>query len=150
MNAKPRGRQSNMLNEILIFSLVAGIISFIATMIFFLVFGGGFSGEDLVTARTLALTVSVIFELFQVFVSRAPDDKSIWVTNPFNNLYLIGAVALAFILHLFIVYIEPLANIFELAPITFIQWILIFGVVIIATAMLDVIKLAQTKVMNRS
>ncbi|MHA1994880.1 MAG: cation-translocating P-type ATPase [Candidatus Hodarchaeales archaeon] len=150
MSAKPRGRQSNMLNEILIFSLVAGIISFVATMIFFLRFGGGFTGENLVTARTLALTVSVVFELFQVFVSRAPDNQSVWVTNPFNNLYLIGAVALAFILHLFIVYIEPLANIFELAPITFIQWILIFGVVIIATAMLDVIKLAQTKFINRS
>jgi Ca2+-transporting ATPase len=150
MNSKPRGKQSNMLNEILIFSLVAGIISFLATMIFFIAFGGGFSGEELVTARTLALTVSVVFELFQVFVSRAPDNQSVWVTNPFNNLYLIGAVGLAFILHLFIVYIEPLANIFELAPIDFFQWILIFGVVIIATVLLDAIKLFQARVQARN
>ena len=33
---------------------------------------------------------------------------------------------MAFVLHLFIVYVEPLANIFELSPITFDQWILIF------------------------
>ncbi|MHA1978158.1 MAG: cation-translocating P-type ATPase [Candidatus Hodarchaeales archaeon] len=150
MKAKPRGRQSNMLNEILIFSLVAGIISFVATMIFFLASGKGFTGEDLKLARTLALTVSVVFELFQVFVSRAPDDQSVWVTNPLNNIYLIGAVGLAFVLHLCIVYIEPLANIFELTPLTFFQWVLIFGVVIFATALLDVIKLVLTKFVTRS
>ncbi|MCK4848292.1 MAG: cation-transporting P-type ATPase, partial [Candidatus Heimdallarchaeota archaeon] len=149
MKNKPRGKKSNMLNEILVFSLVAGIISFIATMIFFLSFGGGFTGENLKIARTLALTVSVIFELFQVFVSKAPDDKSVWVSNPFNNLYLIGAVFMAFILHLFIVYVEPLANIFELTPITFEQWVLIFIVVIVGIIILDGVKLLQSKIVNR-
>jgi Ca2+-transporting ATPase len=150
MKKKPRGKQGNMLNEILVFSLAAGIISFLATMIFFLTFGGDFTGQNLDTARTLALTVSVIFELFQVFVSKAPDDKSVWVSNPFNNLYLIGAVAMAFILHLFIVYVEPLANIFELTPITFDQWILIFVIVIIGIIILDVIKVLQSKLINRT
>jgi Ca2+-transporting ATPase len=150
MKMKPRGRQSNMLNEILIFSLAAGIISFIATMIFFLATGQDFTGQNLVTARTLALTVSVVFELFQVFVSRAPDNQSVWVTNPFDNLYLIGAVALAFFLHLCIVYIEPVANIFELTPISLVQWVLIFIVVLIATILLDGIKLIQSRVQNRT
>jgi Ca2+-transporting ATPase len=148
MKRKPRGKQSNMLNEILIFSLAAGIISFLATMIFFMAFGGDFAGENLKIARTLALTVSVIFELFQVFVSKA-DDKSVWTSNPFNNLYLIGAVATAFILHLFIVYVEPLANIFELSPITFGQWVLIFVVVIIGIIILDAIKVVQSKIITR-
>lgn len=148
MKRKPRGKQSNMLNEILVFSLAAGIISFLATMIFFMSFGGDFTGENLKIARTLALTVSVIFELFQVFVSKA-DDKSVWTSNPFNNLYLIGAVAMAFILHLFIVYVEPLANIFELSPITFGQWILIFVVVIIGIIILDAVKVLQSKIIAR-
>jgi magnesium-transporting ATPase (P-type) len=90
----------------------------------------------------------VIFELFQVFVSKA-DDKSVWTSNPFNNLYLIGAVAMAFILHLFIVYVEPLANIFELSPITFDQWILIFVVVIIGIIILDAIKVLQSKIITK-
>ena len=149
MKNKPRGKKSNLLNEILVFSLVAGIISFIATMIFFTSFGGGFTGENLKIARTLALTVSVIFELFQVFVSKAPDDKSVWVSNPFNNIYLIGAVLMAFILHLFIVYVKPLANIFELTPITFDQWVLIFTVVIVGIIILDGVKLLQSKIINR-
>ncbi len=148
MKKKPRGKQSNMFNEILIFSLVAGIISFFGTMIFFLSFGGDFNGENLKIARTLALTVSVIFELFQVFVSKAPDDKSVWRSNPFNNLYLIGAVIMAFILHLFIVYVETLANIFELSPITFNQWVLIFIVVIIGIIILDAVKILQSKITN--
>ncbi|MHA1444274.1 MAG: cation transporting ATPase C-terminal domain-containing protein [Candidatus Hodarchaeales archaeon] len=150
MKNKPRGKKSNMFNEILVFSLVAGIISFIATMIFFTSFGGGFTGENLKIARTLALTVSVIFELFQVFVSKAPDDKSVWASNPFNNLYLIGAVVMAFVLHLFIVYVEPLANIFELTPITFDQWVLIFIVVIVGIIILDAVKLLQAKIINRA
>ena len=118
-------------------------------MIFFTSFGGGFTGENLKIARTLALTVSVIFELFQVFVSKAPDDKSVWVSNPFNNIYLIGAVLMAFILHLFIVYVKPLANIFELTPITFDQWVLIFTVVIVGIIILDGVKLLQSKIINR-
>ena len=155
MNNKPRGKKSNMLHEILIFALIAGVISFLATMFFFGVAGGGFTqetfkAENITVARTLALTVSVVFELFQVFVSRAPDDRSVWLTNPFSNLYLIAAVGSAFILHLFIVYVEPLAAIFELTAITFPQWILIFLVVIIATIILDFTKLAQTKIMGNS
>ncbi|MHA1941175.1 MAG: cation-translocating P-type ATPase [Candidatus Hodarchaeales archaeon] len=149
MKSKPRGRKSNMLNEILYFSLAAGIISFLATMLFFLAVGGDFTGQELVTARTLALTVSVVFELFQVFVSRAPDNQSMWKTNPFTNLYLIAAVATAFILHLFIVYVEPLAAIFELTPISFIQWIYIFGVVLIGTIILDLIKLTQSRILSQ-
>ena len=86
------------------------------------------------------------------FLRRNGEPKIIYVLKiiGLTILGLIGAVALAFILHLFIVYIEPLANIFELAPMDFFQWILVFGVVIIATVMLDVIKLLQTRVMNRS
>ncbi|MHA1215330.1 MAG: calcium-translocating P-type ATPase, SERCA-type [Candidatus Hodarchaeales archaeon] len=144
MKHKPRGRKGNLLNEILIFSLAAGIISFLATMIFFL----HFVGTDLKTARTLALTVSVVFELFQVFVSRAPDDSSVWLTNPFSNLYLVGAVISAFVLHLFIVYIKPLAEIFELIPISFEQWIMIFLIVIVGAIILDLVKLAQSKIMT--
>ncbi len=119
-------------------------------MLFFLAVGGDFTGQDLVIARTLALTVSVVFELFQVFISRAPDNQSMWKTNPFTNLYLIAAVVTAFILHLFIVYVEPLAAIFELTPISFIQWIYIFGVVIIGAIILDLFKLAQTRILAKN
>jgi len=150
MIEKPRGRKSNLLREILIFSLIAGIISFLATMIFFAVFVGDFSEANLKVARTLALTVSVIFELFQVFVSRTPENKSVWITNPFTNLYLVIAVGTAFILHLFIVYVKPIANIFGLVPITVGQWIAMFLVVIIGIIILDMVKIGQNKILNKN
>ena len=119
-------------------------------MIFFAVFVGDFSEANLKVARTLALTVSVIFELFQVFVSRTPENKSVWITNPFTNLYLVIAVGTAFILHLFIVYVKPIANIFGLVPITVGQWIAMFLVVIIGIIILDMVKIGQNKILNKN
>ncbi|MFX1282908.1 MAG: cation-translocating P-type ATPase [Promethearchaeota archaeon] len=152
MNQKPRGRKSNMFGEILIFSLAAGIISFLATMLFFLQFDPAAleNPETLALARTLALTVSVVFELFQVFVSRTPEGKSIFLTNAFNNLYLLAAVSSAFILHLFILYVRPLAQIFGFVALSLGHWVTIFIVVIIGIVILDLIKLAQSKVADRS
>jgi Ca2+-transporting ATPase len=152
MKRKPRGRRSNMLGEILIFSLVAGIISFLATMFLFLQFDPSAleNPETLALARTLALTVSVVFELFQVFVSRAPDGKSVFLTNPINNIYLLAAVFSAFILHLFIVYVEPLAQIFGFVALSLGNWVMIFGIVIIGFVILDLVKLTQSKVADRT
>jgi Ca2+-transporting ATPase len=152
MARKPRGRESNMLGEILVFSLVAGIISFFATMLLFLQFDpAAFENpETLSLARTLALTVSVVFELFQVFVSRAPDGKSVFQTNPINNFYLLAAVFSAFILHLFIIYVEPLALIFGFVALSLSNWITIFIIVITGFIILDIVKLAQSKLADHS
>ncbi|MHA2248062.1 MAG: cation-translocating P-type ATPase [Candidatus Hodarchaeales archaeon] len=164
MTRRPRGRESGMMNEILVFSLVAGIISFLATMVLFYIEFIPALGLDIITnpslvpeyesylsiARTVALTVSVVFELFQVFVSRAPDGKSVFKTNAFNNIYLLAAVLSAFVLHLFIVYVEPLAQIFGFVALTIEQWLLIFVIVLVGTVLLDIVKIAQSKVVNRS
>ncbi|MFX0050537.1 MAG: cation-translocating P-type ATPase [Candidatus Hermodarchaeota archaeon] len=163
MKRKPRGRKSRMFNEILIFSLVAGIISFLATMLLFYIEFSPALGLDIITnpglvpdyenylalARTMALTVSVVFELFQVFISRAPDGKSALFTNAFNNIYLLIAVGSAFILHLFIVYVEPLSIIFGFVPLDLIHWIRIVIVVVMGIIILDLVKLTQSKISLR-
>ncbi|MFW9991825.1 MAG: cation-translocating P-type ATPase [Candidatus Odinarchaeota archaeon] len=141
MTRKPRGRKGGMMKEILVFALVAGIISFIATMIFFL----QYVETDLETARTLALTVSVIFECVIVFVTRTTEGKSVFRTNPINNKLLIIAVGSAFTLHLCIVYIPPLAAIFSLVPITLDQWASMFVVCAIGLVILDIVQLLQAK-----
>lgn len=148
MKRKPRGKQSGMLKDILLFSLIAGIISFTATMIVFTITyvpGVSDATADLEKARTLALTVSVLFELFQVFVSRAPDGRSFLQTNPINNIYLLFAVGSAFILHLFIIYVEPLAQIFGMTIITLPEWGLMLIIVIVGVILLDFFKLLQVK-----
>ena len=65
-------------------------------------------------------------------------------------VYLIAAVVSAFVLHLFIVYVQPLAVIFGLVRIGFEQWVLIFLIVIIGTILLDLTKIAQSKFLERS
>jgi magnesium-transporting ATPase (P-type) len=160
MKREPRGRKSGMMSEILIFSLIAGIISFAATMIFFLQFDpvaliAAAAGDPvyepvLKTARTLALTVSVLFELFQVFVSKAPDDKSIFMSNPFNNIYLLIAVGLAFFLHLFIVYYPPIAAIFGFVSLTLLDWAAMLIIVLAGVIILDLTKQIQSRIAKRS
>jgi Ca2+-transporting ATPase len=147
MKRKPRGKKSGMLNEILIFSLAAGIISFTATMIFFLQSN---PLDQLDYARTLALTVSVLFELFQVFVSKAPDDRSMFLTNPFNNHYLLIAVGTAFVLHLFIIYVAPIAAIFGFVPLSRNDWISMLIVVVVGIIILDLVKQFQSRIAKRS
>jgi Ca2+-transporting ATPase len=145
MTKNPRGRESGLMKEIMIFALAAGIISFVATMFFFLRFIGTGTESELRLARTLALTVSVIFECVLVFVTRTAIDKSVFQTNPINNKFLLIAVGLAFGLHLCIVYIPPLAAIFSLEPISLALWVEMGIVCIIGLIILDVFQLLQAR-----
>ncbi|MHA1793683.1 MAG: cation-translocating P-type ATPase [Promethearchaeota archaeon] len=144
MKAKPRGRKGSMMSEILIFSIIAGIISYLATMSLFLMYY-----DDLSKARTLALTVSVIFELFQVFVSRTPDGISVFRYNPLKNKFLLGSVISAFLLQLVIIYTPAAAAIFHFAPLSLSEWLIMFGIVIAGITLLDITRLIQHKISKR-
>ncbi|MHA1892433.1 MAG: cation transporting ATPase C-terminal domain-containing protein, partial [Promethearchaeota archaeon] len=144
MKAKPRGRKGSMMSEILIFSIIAGIISYFATMTLFLT-----NYNDLAKARTLALTVSVIFELFQVFVSRTPDGISVFRYNPLKNKFLLGSVISAFLLQLVIIYTPAAAAIFHFAPLSLSEWLIMFGIVIAGITLLDITRLIQHKISKR-
>ena len=153
MKKKPLGRNKHFINEILMFSIIAGIISFAATMYFFTSFdlniGGANYEENLVTARTMALTVSVLFELFQVFLSKSSDDKPFIFSNMFDNVYLWGAVIFAFVAHLAIIYIEPLAEIFKLTALSLTQWLDMLIFVIVGIIILDFVKIGISKIFSK-
>jgi hypothetical protein len=56
----------------------------------------------------------------------------------------------AFVLHLFIVYVEPLAQIFGFVALSLGNWVGIFVIVIIGFVILDLVKLAQSKAVDSS
>lgn len=146
MDKKPRGRGGQMLNHILVFAAIAGVISFMATMIVF----HEYFGTDLETARTMALTVSVLFELFQVFISKSEDGKSVLKSDIFNNVFLLIAVGTAFVLHLAIIYVGFLASAFHLVPLDWGQWAFMLIIVIPGIALLDIAKLWHWKHSQRN
>ncbi|MFX0103542.1 MAG: cation transporting ATPase C-terminal domain-containing protein, partial [Candidatus Hodarchaeota archaeon] len=89
------------------------------------------------------LTVSVLFELFQVFVTRTPAGKSMFKHNPVNNPFLLLAVGIAFGGQLLIMYVPAAANVFELTPLSLLDWLKMLGIVIVGIIILDIAKLLQ-------
>ncbi len=157
MKRKPRGKGASMLHEILLFAIAGGVIAFIATILLFAMnypqtLTPGTEAFELTLnhARTVALTTSVFFELAVVFVTRAPDGKSVWRHNPINNKFLLLAVGLAFGLQIFIIYETDAARVFELVALNWVDWAWIAVSVLIGMVLLDIVRLVQAKLALKS
>lgn len=112
MRRKPRKPEETILEGILSFILIAGLISFIVTFFVFLLY----YEKDLERARTMALSISVFCELFLVFTCRS-DNRNIWEIGLFGNKLLVYSVAGAFALQLIAIY-TPLAGVFGFVPLS--------------------------------
>jgi len=113
MKRKPKNPEETILHGILSFIVFAGLISFIAAFAVFLLF----YQQDLVKARTMALTTAVFGELFLVFTCRS-EKKNIWEIGAFSNKFVVYAVLSAFLLQLIAIY-TPLAAVFGFKALSF-------------------------------
>merc|ERR1712224_612567 len=76
-------------------------------------------------SSTLSLSVLVTIEMFNA-LNALSEDCSLLVVHPFVNPYLLLAMALSFILHFVILYVPFLASIFQIVPLTYNDWIVVF------------------------
>jgi len=106
MKRKPKNPEETILHGIWSFIVFAGLISFVVAFGMFALF----YQQDLVKARTMALTTTVFYELFLVFACRS-EEKNIWEIGIFSNKMIIYSVLGAFMLQLIAIY-TPLAAIF--------------------------------------
>ncbi|AZB44838.1 calcium-translocating P-type ATPase, SERCA-type [Bacillus sp. FJAT-42376] len=90
--------------------------------------------ENLAYAQTVAFSTLVMAQLIHVFDCRS--EKSIFDRNPFENLYLLGAVASSILLMLVVIYYPPLQPIFKTVPVVPRDWILIMGMASLPTFLL--------------
>jgi Ca2+-transporting ATPase len=90
--------------------------------------------DDLAYAQTIAFATLVMAQLIHVFDCRS--EKSIFERNPFENLYLIGAVISSVLLLLVVIYYPPLQPIFHTIPILLRDWLLILGLSAVPTFLL--------------
>ncbi|WP_226665778.1 calcium-translocating P-type ATPase, SERCA-type [Metabacillus litoralis] len=90
--------------------------------------------DDLAYAQTIAFATLVMAQLIHVFDCRS--EKSIFERNPFENMYLIGAVISSILLMLIVIYYPPLQPIFHTVPILLRDWLLILGMSAIPTFLL--------------
>lgn len=96
---KNKPRKDGLLKGIWQWILVAGVLMVIASL---WVFNYGIVNYNLETARTMAITTAIFFELFFAFSCKS--DSSLFKTGILNNKYLIYAVLISAGLHLVAVY----------------------------------------------
>jgi len=106
MKHKPRGRDENIFSGglkemIIIRGLAVGGLTFY-------VFNTALErGQPLAYAQTLAFTTLICAQLWHIFDARS--SRTLFTKNPFDNRYLLGAVALSAVLSLLAIY-TPVGN----------------------------------------
>merc|ERR1712032_582320 len=76
-------------------------------------------------ASTMSLSVLVTIEMFNA-LNALSEDCSLLVVHPFVNPYLLIAMAASFLLHFAILYVPFLASIFQIVPLSWNDWIVVF------------------------
>ena len=100
------------------------------------------SGLELIEARSVTMTLAIMFELFMVISMRS--SKPIWQVGLFSNKYMIGAIAVPFALQ-FVLLFTPLGKLFHLTAISQQQWLTVFGLSAAGFAFFELLKLLPTK-----
>jgi Ca2+ transporting ATPase len=71
--------------------------------------------------RTLAMSVLVVVEMFNAF-NNISENSSLLAIPPWDNAWLVGAVATSIALHLLIMYARPLAALFGITGLGAAEW----------------------------
>src|SRR5699024_12033976 len=123
MKQKPRNPREGVFARGLGFKIITrGLMIGIVSLIAFIVVYNN-QPENLDHARTVAFSTLVLAQLIHVFDCRS--DKGIFSRNPFNNLYLVGAVISSLLLLLIVLYVENLQVIFQTTALYVHDWLLI-------------------------
>lgn len=96
--------------------------------------------KDIVYAQTMALTVLVIMQIYNIFNIKS-DNKSVFKTPIFNNIYLLLGVVFSVIIFIFAIYNPFLQSILQLKPIAFGDWLYILGIGLILILVEEIRKL---------
>ena len=78
-------------------------------------------GHTLAEARTVAVNVFVMVEIFYLFNCRSLT-SGFWKLGLFSNLWVWGGIAAMLVLQLLLTYWPPLSSLFQTAPIGWREW----------------------------
>ncbi|UCH87902.1 MAG: HAD-IC family P-type ATPase [Thermoplasmata archaeon] len=141
MDDPPRSKKERILSTDLLLSIfILGLVMACGTLFLFNWSMNYVEHEDqLKYARTMAFTVFVIFQLFNVLNCKSQTD-SIFSSEIFKNKFLIGAIIGCFFLQLMLLYVPPLQMLFHTIPLSWMDWILIICIALSILIVEEVIK----------
>ncbi len=122
-----------LMNGIKKFIFLGGLITTIIGLVFFLN-----NITDIDRARTMAVTSSIVFQMFLVFNSKS--EKSVF-TSPRNN-YLFAAVGFSLLIHVLAVY-SPLHLVFKFTPLAFFDWVYIVSLAFFGFFIMEGVKMMR-------
>ncbi|WP_066150378.1 calcium-translocating P-type ATPase, SERCA-type [Halalkalibacter krulwichiae] len=99
--------------------------------------------DDLTRAQTVAFVTLVMAQLIHVFDCRS--EYSVYHRNPFENKYLVGAVALSTLLMIAVIYYPPLQTVFHTVALNGREWLLVLAMASIPTVVLGGFQLLKRK-----
>jgi len=97
------------------------------------------AGADLAGARTVAVNLFVMVELFYLFNCRSLT-KSVFALGFFSNLWIFGGSAVMVVLQLLFTYVPVMNTAFQSAPIGIESWLRILAVAILVMLVVEIEK----------
>ncbi|KAL2895054.1 Calcium-transporting ATPase 3 endoplasmic reticulum-type [Bienertia sinuspersici] len=70
---------------------------------------------------TVSMTVLVVVEMFNA-LNNLSENQSLAAIPPWSNLWLVGSIILTLLLHILILYIQPLSILFSVTPLSWTEW----------------------------
>jgi Ca2+ transporting ATPase len=77
--------------------------------------------------NALALSVLVTIEMLNA-VNSLSENQSLLAMPPWTNMWLISSIALSMSLHFVILYVDIMATIFQITPLSLIEWIAVLKI----------------------
>ncbi len=138
MKKKPRSIDENIFTGMKYYLFFGTLFVFISSLIVFLLFL-----EDLTKARTMVLTVSILYQMFFVFTCRS--DESLFKIGFFSNRKLVYAVSITILAHLVLMY-SPLSLVFSMTQLNLSEWVI---VLLLASPGLIIFEISKFKIHHR-
>ncbi|MBU3112632.1 cation-translocating P-type ATPase [Clostridium lacusfryxellense] len=141
MNEKPRNINLPILNKSFsIEVLIEGLLIALGTMTSFHV---GLSSGNVLVASTMAFATLCLSRLLHGFNSRSRE--SIFKIGVFSNKYLWIATILGYLLLEFVLSFKPLMGVFEVAPLTLDQRVIVYGLSFMPLVLIQIYKVFFVK-----
>ncbi|CAK9155443.1 unnamed protein product [Ilex paraguariensis] len=70
---------------------------------------------------TVSMTVLVVVEMFNA-LNNLSENQSLLVVPPWSNMWLVASIILTMLLHIMILYVQPLSILFSVTPLSWAEW----------------------------
>lgn len=140
MKLKPRNPKTNVLKELMGFSIFAGLIS---ASISFVIYFDALSHYSIEYTRSMVLTTIVLFELLLVYSSRFENRH--YFTHFFKNKLLIFSVIISLIAQIAVIYTPALQKIFKTDALRWQDWAMITFACIGGIVLIEIWKQFRTQ-----